>query len=222
MPRLSFGLLVAIVLAMATACLISRVPLNQTDVWLHLAFGEQWLDAGRLNIVELTPIGVPNAPGLNSYWLSQIVIALAWRMGGVAGIQALHAVVVLVRLILLGVLLRLMGCKDRRLVLMVVVTLGLAIGHLPIFRPQIIAELLATPLLLIALWPGSFWWRGILLGLLLGVWSLSHGSFLIGIVMVGTVAIGRIVGDSSWRAKTFIIAETASAILISAIIKNPN
>jgi hypothetical protein len=135
--------------------------------------------------VELTPIGVPNAPGLNSYWLSQIVIALAWRMGGVAGIQALHAVVVLVRLILLGVLLRLMGCKDRRLVLMVVVTLGLAIGHLPIFRPQIIAELLATPLLLIALWPGSFWWRGILLGLLLGVWSISHGSFLIGIVMVG-------------------------------------
>ena len=218
MPRLSFGLLVAIILAMATACLISRVPLNQTDVWLHLAFGEQWLDAGRLNIVELTPIGVPNAPGLNSYWLSQIVIALAWRMGGVAGIQALHAVVVLVRLILLGVLLRLMGCKDRRLVLMVVVTLGLAIGHLPIFRPQIIAELLATPLLLIALWPGSFWWRGILLGLLLGVWSISHGSFLIGIVMVGTVAIGRIVGDSSWRAKTFIIAETASAILISAII----
>ena len=216
--RLSFGLLASLIMAMTTACLISRVPLNQTDVWLHLAFGEQWLDAGRLNIVELTPIGVPNAPGLNSYWLSQVVIALAWRMGGVAGIQALHAVVVLARLVLLGVLLRLMGCSDRRLILMVVVTLGLAIGHLPIIRPQIIAELLATPLLLIALWPGSFWWRGVLLGLLLGIWSLSHGSFLIGIVMVATVAIGRIVASASLRCRLVILAETAGAASVTAIV----
>lgn len=220
-PRLSFGLLVTLMMALATACLISRIPLNQTDVWLHLAFGDQWLNDGHLTPVELTPIGVPNAPGLNSYWLAQMIIALAWRMGGVAGIQALHAVVVLVRLVLLAVLVRLMGSSDRRLILIVMVTLGLAIGHLPIFRPQVIAELLATPILLIALWPGSsgtFGWRGLFLGLLLGVWSLSHGSFLIGIVMVTAVAIGRFARAETWRYRTLVLLETGFAILIMSAI----
>lgn len=195
------GLVVAIPIALAFATLLSRVPLNQTDVWLHLGFGQQWLIAGRLDAAELTPIAMPGAAGLDSYWLSQCAIAAAWQAGGVAGIQTLHALAVLARLLALAVLLAACGVPDRRLVLVVLVTVGLALGHAPVFRPQVLAEGFAAPFLILLLWPGPRWWPWILAGMLLGGWGLLHGSFLIGFPLAAAVAFGQGLQGASFKGR---------------------
>jgi hypothetical protein len=192
----SRGLVVAAWLCLAFAAMASRVPLNQTDVWLHLAFGTQWLDRGRLDPADITPIALPGAPGLNSYWLSQAAIAWAWTKGGVAGIQALHAAAIAIRLLAVAMLLKACGCADRRLVLVMVVTVGLAIGHAPVFRPQVLAELWAAPLLVLVLWPGHAWWPWLASGAVLGAWALFHGSFLVGVALVLAAATGRALAGS--------------------------
>ena len=195
------GLLVSLGIALAFATLISRVPLNQTDVWLHLGFGRQWLETGKLNAGTLTPIAMPEAPGLNSYWLAQCAIGWSWQVGGVAGIQALHALAILARLLAMALLLRACGVPDRRLVLVVVVTIGLALGHAPVFRPQAMAETFAAPLLILVLWPGLMWWPWIVAGILLGTWGLFHGSFLIGFPLATAVAIGQGLQGNSFKER---------------------
>ena len=195
------GLLVSLGIALAFATLISRVPLNQTDVWLHLGFGRQWLETGKLNAGTLTPIAMPEAPGLNSYWLAQRAISWTWQVGGVAGIQALHALAILARLLAMALLLRACGVPDRRLVLVVVVTIGLALGHAPVFRPQAMAETFAAPLLILVLWPGLMWWPWIVAEILLGTWGLFHGSFLIGFPLATAVAIGQGLQGNSFKER---------------------
>lgn len=195
------ALLVAICIALAFATLLSRVPLNQTDVWLHLGFGQQWLEGGKLNPADLTPIATPEAPGLNSYWLSQRAIGWFWQVGGVAGIQALHALAVLARLLALAALLNACGVPDKRLILVMAVTAGLALGHAPVFRPQAMAEGFAAPFIIILLWHGNYWWPWIPGGILLGAWGLFHGSFLIGFPVAGAIAMGQCLQGASIQGR---------------------
>ena len=209
------ALLVAICIALAFATLLSRVPLNQTDVWLHLGFGQQWLESGKLNPADLTPIASPAAPGLNSYWLSQCAIGWSWQVGGVAGIQTLHALAVLARLLALAALLNACGVPDKRLVLVMVVTAGLALGHAPVFRPQAMAEGFAAPFIIILLWPGNFWWPSILGGSLLGTWGLFHGSFLIGFPLAGAIAIGQCLQGASIQSRLLPLGRLLLACAIA-------
>jgi len=215
MTKPTRGLVLAAWLSLAFAAIISRVPLNQTDVWLHLAFGTQWLDQGRLDPAEISPIARPGAPGVDSYWLSQAAIAMAWKAGGVAGIQALHAGVVAVRLLVLAWLLKASGCADRRLVLVMVVTIGLAIGHAPVFRPQALAELWAAPLLVFLAWPGSRWWPWLASGIALGGWALFHGSFLVGMALTVAVAAGRIIAGAGRRERLLPLAGGLAALAVA-------
>lgn len=219
MPKPTRGLVLAAWISLAFATLISRVPLNQTDVWLHLAFGTQWLDQGRLEPAEISPIARPGAPGVDSYWLSQAAIAMAWKIGGVAGIQALHAGAVALRLLLVAWLLKACGCADRRLVLVMVVAIGLAIGHAPVFRPQALAELWAAPLLALLLWPGPRLWPWLASGLLLGAWALFHGSFLVGMALVAAVSAGRAIeGTSRWERLNPLACGLAALAIAGGII----
>lgn len=225
MSLISRGLLAAMGISLAFSTLVSRVPLNQTDVWLHLAFGLQWLDSGGVDPAGIVPTSMAGAPGLNSYWLSQSVIALAWQAGGVAGIQALHSLAILARLAALGLLLKACGVPDRRLVLVVLVTLGLAMGHAPVFRPQVLAEVFAAPFLVMLLWPGKAWWPWVCSGFLLGAWGLFHGSFLMGIPLAGMVALGQCVqGTSAYDRLRFMARFLAMAAIAlgSLVLVHPS
>lgn len=214
----SKGLVAALGIVLAFSTLLSRVPLNQTDVWLHLGFGLQWLDAGCLDPANLTPIAQPGAPGINSYWLSQCAIGLAWNAGGVAGIQALHAMAVLIRLLALCLLLKACSVPDRRLVLVVVVTLGLALGHAPVFRPQVFAEAFATPFLILLLWPSSGLLPWFLAGLLLGAWGLFHGSVLMGFPLAAAVALGQAIQGDSIRGKVLPLGRMMALLCVAGLI----
>jgi len=102
----------AVVAAVALAVLSGVRPLSSPDLGYHLAYGEQFLDTGRIvdhnAFVYTLPAGdplPPPGPGCwydadgkyrfaNANWLSQVVMAAAWRAGGPTGVCVLQAVLV--------------------------------------------------------------------------------------------------------------------------------
>jgi len=108
---------VALAAVLAMAALLSVREIASNDIGYHLAYGEQLLESGRP--VERDPALYPlattsaedAAPGpgcwvddeggyrfANANWLSQLVLALAYRAGGAVGLG------ILVTLVLLGLL----------------------------------------------------------------------------------------------------------------------
>src|SRR3954468_7569730 len=75
------------------------------DLWWHLKAGLDLLDAGHLTAVDPYSF-TQDVPWINHEWLSELIMALAYRSGGVAGLLLLKIIVLGSALVLLGRALR--------------------------------------------------------------------------------------------------------------------
>src|SRR6185295_7011591 len=75
-------LLASLVLFVAGRCL---VPMDETDLFFNLRLGEIVLGTGHVPTTNLLSFTHPDAPDVNLAWLFQVVLALAYRWGGIPG-----------------------------------------------------------------------------------------------------------------------------------------
>jgi hypothetical protein len=61
------------------------VPMDETDLFFNLRLGEIVLHTHHVPTTNLLSFTYPDAPDVNLAWLFQIVLALAYRAGGIAG-----------------------------------------------------------------------------------------------------------------------------------------
>jgi hypothetical protein len=197
---------VAVVVLAGVFVLSSHFPVWYTDVWGHLRFGEAIVRTGELPRREpfSGPFTDPEAPYVNYYWLAQAGAYLAFELGrqlaapdfdhhlggGVALLATSHALILTLRfLVLLGAFHRLTGSLPLAL-LGVGLAFVLGLYHLSILRPQVLGEVAFACLLLALSRPVLSRRALVLVPLVFVIWANCHGSFLVGLALLGLVASG--------------------------------
>jgi hypothetical protein len=187
---------------------LSAVPLWHTDVWGHLKFGQWMVEHDRLPDREpFSADADPAAPGLHAYWLCQSGLYLLYHAGelvaggdavrrtegGVLLLRTLHALVVTLRCLVLLFAFRRLRCSWPLALTGLALLLVLAVGHIAILRPQVFGEFCFACLLLALSRPLLSRRALVLVPLLLVVWANSHGSWVIGLVLLAVFLLGRAV-----------------------------
>lgn len=182
------GLIVALVaLTLFAVAAFTPAVLNDGDTWSHLATGE-WILAHRA-IPRADPFSwsMPGAPWTAHEWLSEIVVALAFRAGGWSGVALLTAFAAAFATVVLGLSLakNLSGAA-------LGVVLALDAG---LWAPTLLARphVLALPL-------AAIWTAGLIaarerdasppiaLTPVMTLWANLHGGFAFGLALIAAFA----------------------------------
>jgi len=218
--RLVFVLVLVLVFLMA-----ARMPLD-TDLWWHLRAGETTLQTGHPMLTDTLSFTRAGSPWINHSWLSEVGMALLFRVGGYL---ALSAMVALVAAASMAVLYRQMsGPALLRAFVIILATLVAAVVWSP--RPQIFSLLLLAVCGLIL---DDYRRKGInrlwLLPPLFVLWSNLHGGYPLGFALIGAFLAGEMAdalfeGRSTWQKHRLQIRKYAILAVVCgfAVLINPN
>jgi hypothetical protein len=164
------------------------------DLWGHVRFGADTLRNG--GVSSLDPYSfAQDMPWVNHEWLSEIVQALAYRAGGVAGLLVLKALLLFAAFALLARAVRTVPEPYRWWALAAGIIAIAPAGYT--IRPQ-----LWTLLLLPVLWLALRHPRSVLfVPLVFGLWANLHGGWIVGLAVAVLWFIGAIVDDVVIREK---------------------
>lgn len=177
------------------------VDVWHTDVWGHLAYG-RWIDqTGAVPATEpLMPLA-RGVPMIDTAWLSQWIGYQACERWGVTALQFLLAAPITATIAVLSIaLLRRTGCTIAAI--LAVAAFGwLNWGPLMIVRPQLAGVLCFT--LLLSWLTSAAWrrWYWIAVPALFAAWANLHGSFPMGLLLLGGLCAGRSI-DVGWRMRS--------------------
>jgi hypothetical protein len=181
------GLLVALTAAVLFKIAAFTPAVLIDDTWSHLATGEWILAHGAVPRADPFSHSMLGAPWIAHEWLSEIVLALAFRAGGWSGVALITAFAAAAAVLVLGLRLArdLAGAA-----LAVVLELGVWLWLPTLYaRPHVIALPLA-----------ALWTAGLLkardrdappppaLALLMTLWANMHGGFIFGLTLIAPFA----------------------------------
>jgi len=204
-------------------------PLWHTDLWGHLAYGRLIVQTGA--IPEFEPF-LPLAEGVplvDTAWLSQVIGYGFYSAFGVTALQFLYAAGITLCLALLA-------WRFHHRTQSVAVTLaGLAVflwvewQALLVVRPQLAGLCCFVFLLVLMTSRQGRRAEWFLVPLMMAGWANLHGSFLLGILLLGTLCVGR--GMDVWRrtgrlSRVWRDARTRRLLLLTelaaaAVLVNP-
>lgn len=182
--------------------LLSFGTIWHTDVWGHLSYG-RWIVAH--NTLPATEPLLPlceGVPFINPAWLSQVLGALLMDRFGISVLLLLYAASITLSLALVaGTIRRRTGSAWGALAAS---TLFYFVDYqqLLIFRPQLAGLVLFSALLCIVTSPTWRSWYYVAILLMFAAWANLHGSFVVGLLLLGTMTVGRW-GDMLWRTGTW-------------------
>ncbi|NQV26633.1 MAG: hypothetical protein HQ518_19935 [Rhodopirellula sp.] len=166
-------------------------PIAHTDVWGHLSYGRQLWQTGILPSTEpLMPLSL-GVPFVNSAWLSQLIAYAGYLVVGKAAITFLFSACVAGSL---AVLTRRIYSRTHSAMFALggfVLTVWVEYQQLIVQRPQIAGFLFYAVLLSILLrreWSNRTW---VVVPVMFAFWANMHGSFIVGLALLGCFAIGR-------------------------------
>jgi hypothetical protein len=212
--------------SLSTALVMLRVPtwigvfyaLLRTnadpDLWGHLRFGLDALASGRLTTIDPYSY-TSDIPWLNHEWLSEVVIAAAYRMSGVAGLIAIKIAFTIATFALLLPVLRSTADVWRWPTAFLAV-----IGIMPVaftVRPQLWTMFfLVLVCRILNAAPSRRW----LLPLVFVVWANVHGGWIVGMGILLIWSLVELVGDATGRP-TLWVSLGVPAACIAATLLNP-
>jgi hypothetical protein len=182
------------------AFLVTLRPGDSPDYWWTVKLGEGFLDTGRLPPQDWLTFTATRTPFIEQRWLADIVLAVVHRAGGLEAALLLRGVLQV--LITAGLFLacRRMGAGAAAAAVTCLLALPLIAGGTTV-RPQ----LLAIPLFMLFLLGTTVWcgrrWLLVILPLAMIFWANVHGSFPLGIVLLGIALVGRgwEIGYAHWH-----------------------
>jgi hypothetical protein len=211
------GLAAIAILLFALAAYAPQV-LGDGDTWSHVATGEWIIAHGAVPRADPFSHSMPGAPWTAHEWLSEILLTLAFRLGGWSDVVLLTGASASAALIV-----GLRAARELRglpLIPTVALGLGLITGSL-LARPHI----LALPMV-------AVWSAGLLnardhdrapplaLATLMIPWANMHGGFIFGLALIGPFALealveapagARLLPMRAWA--TFALAALATALV---------
>ncbi len=191
-------------------------PLGHSDVWGHLKIGAWIVENRQLPARELfSDFSDPTLPASNFQWLPQAIMSETYRAGawlaggsplnqtagGVDLLRALHALLEAAKAFFLLLAFRRFTGSLPFAIGGVVLVFFFILAASAVLRPQVFAEVLFAAILWLMARPlvadapartDDLSWRRtfVIVGLLV-LWTNVHGSFLMGIGLVGVLWLGR-------------------------------
>lgn len=190
-PALSAAILGAVVL-------LAPQTLNDGDTYWHVATGRWILEHGRIPRVDVFSYTRPGAPWFTHEWLAEVLMALAWRSAGWAGVAGLFA------------------AAAAAAAWMIVARVGRAVGGITLLLTAVLAfscmagSLLARPhllaLLLLVVWTGELLDAReadrpprLAFALLMTVWVNLHASYVLGFILAGAFGLEALTAPGARR-----------------------
>lgn len=198
-PLHGYTLLILLLIVLA-GCLVIAAP-SDVDYWWHLKAGE-WIAANGIPQTDPFSHTAQGRPWLDHEWLQQWLIQGLNRLLGLqlgyGGPMLLCGLVQAATALLVWRLLREHGAGRRLSLILLLAFLMLAAPTWGV-RPQILASLLLAVLsLVLSRWRCSgsgatrrLWW----LPLLIGLWANLHGSFMLGLAVIGAYGVGMAIDN---------------------------
>ena len=217
--------LLLVVTVILVFIMAARTPLD-SDMWWHLRSGEQTLRDGRPLLVDVFSYTRYGTSWINHSWLSQVGMALLFRLGGFLALGAAMALLATVSMVLV-----LGQCQGPAALKSAAVVLGSVVASTVWgARPQLTSlVLMAATGYLLYLWK----WRREdhlwLLPLLFCLWSNLHGGYALGFLLIGFASAGEILNHIlrlpvaapvSWRSLGRLALWTGVSLL--TVLINPN
>ena len=211
--------LAAIALFLFTLAAFSPQVLGDGDTWSHVATGEWIIAHGAAPRADPFSHSMPGAPWTAHEWLSEVLLALALRVGGWSGVVLLTGAAAAAAALIVG-LTAARQLRGAPLVLTVAIGLSLVTANL-LARPHVLALPLAAA-----------WGAGLLaardrgrappigLAALMIAWANMHGGFIFGLLLIGPFALeavtetpvgARLLAARAWA--TFALAALAVALI---------
>lgn len=172
-------------------CVLCRQPLSHTDVFAHLDYGKLIDQTGAIPRTEpFLPLS-EGMPVVDTAWMSQWVGYRAYSLWGYPALQFLHACCITLALTLLC---RRLHERTRHAGL---TWLGLGlfwlVGSEPmsVARPQAAGTACFALVLFLLTSRRWQWFHWVVIPLVFGFWANLHGSFIVGLLVLGCLGLGR-------------------------------
>ncbi|MEX0726228.1 MAG: hypothetical protein WD065_08165 [Planctomycetaceae bacterium] len=196
---------------------MNYMPLFHTDLWGHVSYG-QWMLEHR-QLPQEDPF-LKHAEGVDiiaSAWLSQVLLGAVEQAGGDEALSACFAMISLtIILCLWGIFYQYMP-RPGVCTLALFVTVLIGSTRIAVFRTETFGELFMAMLLFLlttihrsyldeteaerSLSRRTFWTATLGIPLLFLVWANAHGSFVVGLAVIGCHLIGRFL-EVGWRTRS--------------------
>jgi hypothetical protein len=191
-PPRSFMPVLAGIAVFAGLLLLGNRMLADPDTFWQIEIGKRILDSGSVPQRDVFSFTMQGQPWISTQWLAQVCFALAFSLAGWAGPVALAAAAIALAFALVArVLVR---HVDRTAVLVLfMMAFALASPHF-LVRPHALAMPVMvawTAALIAAADRGQaprLWWLALMV-----LWANLHGSFVLGVALVGPIALDAVV-----------------------------
>ncbi len=201
-----FWVFLAVVLPVLGAVLAN---LSSVDLAYHLRAGDEILRTGAIPSVDTWTYTAAGVPWTDQQWGAQVVLELAYRLGGWTGLVLLRALLVGIIFGCVFAIGRLRGLRERTAALLALAAFAVMAVALAL-RPQLIGMAFFAVVLLLVVdrraHPGRLW----LVPLIVAVWANIHGSFFLGPVALGLAWLED-VHDHDPRARRVLLLAVLSA-----------
>ena len=202
------GHLLGVALLAGLFVYLSFFPLWHTDVWAHAKYGEwYWNHKSTPPVEPLSPYTDKAAPFANVAWLSQVVYdglyefgaavvgedAESRLRGGAEALRSFHLLLLLGRFTLLLLALRRFGGSWAWAALGTVLYLFALRAEVAVQRPQAFGVFFLVAILYALSAPRLSRRATVVLPLLFLLWSNLHGTFVVGLAVLGLHSLGRII-----------------------------
>lgn len=171
--------------------LLSYFRLWHTDLWGHLSYGKWIATHGQLPSTEpLMPLA-KGVPMIDTAWLSQLIGYFTIEQFGATGIQFLYAASITFVAATLAFTLYARTRQPWIALLSVVLFYWCDYQQLLIVRPQLAGLACFAAVFAMA---SSFRWRRwylFAIPVVFALWANLHGSFIVGLAMLGALTVGR-------------------------------
>lgn len=200
---------------------VNTHPIRPNDFWWHIAVGREILSTGKIPAIDIysfTEAG-QSYPSYQMFWLMEIFLYEVYQLGGAALVVFVHSLMITAAYsIVFWICLRVtQSWRIAAFGVLIAAALGLNDWNV---RPQGITFLLAS-LILLALFQyqrSHSWSWLILIPFVMLIWVNSHGTFIIGLVLIGIwfgqelwdAIINHIRGEQKFR----VVSIRASGLLL--------
>jgi hypothetical protein len=210
-----------VALAVATGVYLFAPTEADPDLWGHLRFGLDLLDTGRIVRADVYSYLTGDRPWVNHEWLSEAIMAIAFRAGGTSGLVAIKMAIGFAVAALLVWHLRRVGIGLLASFLTVAYGVAVMLPGFRSLRPQVftyLAFLIILVLVHAASTSASTLARGRaravwLAPVVLAIWANLHGGFVAGLGVLMLWAIVGVVEGGGLSVMFPVAAACAATVL---------
>jgi len=204
--RLTNGDLLGVLLLGGIFVYFAGAPLWYTDVWAHAKYGEwYWTRATTPDVEPLSPFTDKTRPFANVAWLSQVTYYIAYQFGaevaggdaesrlrgGAESLRSLHLLLLAGRFVFLWLALRRFGGSANWAAVGVTLYFLALRNEAAVQRPQAFGVFFLTVVLYLLSAANLSRRAMVVLPLLFLLWANLHGTFVVGLAVLGLHATGR-------------------------------